>query len=241
VIRIGVLTPHAAVGPEAEFAAMAPGRLVTRVVRIQDERVSGDPATAAALVALTDPVLLDRGADELLAEPIELIAYASTTTGYVIGADAEQAIVTRLARRTGLPVVATGSAAIAALRTLQVQRLALIGAPWFAPEYNDLGADYFASQGVEVVGSTSAELALDPDAIEADAVTDWVASHVSDAAEAVFIGGNGFRTVEAIDPLERALGRPMLTANQVLLWQLLAVAHAPLVITGYGRAFGYAR
>ena len=34
-IRIGVLTPHAAIGPEEEFPAMAPGRLVTRVARFR--------------------------------------------------------------------------------------------------------------------------------------------------------------------------------------------------------------
>jgi hypothetical protein len=37
VIRIGVLTPHAAIGPEEEFPAMAPARLATDVVRIATE------------------------------------------------------------------------------------------------------------------------------------------------------------------------------------------------------------
>src|SRR5262249_4060772 len=41
LIRIGLLTPHAAIGPEEEFPAMAPGSLVTRVVR-----VSGDGGLA---------------------------------------------------------------------------------------------------------------------------------------------------------------------------------------------------
>lgn len=237
VIKIGVLTPHAAVGPEAEFAAMAPGRLVTRMARIQDQRQSGDPATAAALASLTAPALLDRGVDMLLADQIEVIGYASTTTAYVLGVDAEQAMVTRLAQRSRLPVVATCSAAADALRTLQVQRVALFGAPWFAPEFNELGAGCFASQGFEVVCSTSAELTPDPNAIEAGAVTDWIASHVPDAAEAVYIGGNGFRTVGAIEPLEQALDLPVLTANQVLLWQLLAAAHLSFAVTGFGRLF----
>jgi maleate isomerase len=107
----------------------------------------------------------------------------------------------------------------------------------FTPEFNQRAAAYFAGQGFEVVGSSSAELAVDPDAIEPDAVRDWVTGHVPERAEAVFIGGNGFRTVEAIDPIEQALGRPVLTANQVLLWHLLAAAHASLSVTGYGRLF----
>ena len=56
-------------------------------------------------------------------------------------------MVARLAHSTGLPVVATGASAVQALRHLDVERVALIGAPWFAPEYNELGAAYFAGQG----------------------------------------------------------------------------------------------
>jgi hypothetical protein len=51
----------------------------------------------------------------------------------------------------------------------------------------------------------------------------------------VFIGGNGFRTAAAIEPLEAATGRPVLTSNQVLLWQLLEQAHDISGINGYGR------
>jgi hypothetical protein len=43
LIRIGVLTPHAAIGPEAEFAEMVPDRVVTRVGRAtSDRQVDGD-------------------------------------------------------------------------------------------------------------------------------------------------------------------------------------------------------
>jgi len=52
VIRIGVLTPHGVPGPEVEFAAMAPGRLATRVVRVTAEP-SGRLPSAAALDELT--------------------------------------------------------------------------------------------------------------------------------------------------------------------------------------------
>ena len=34
MIRVGILTPHAAVGPEVELPMMAPERLLTRVARI---------------------------------------------------------------------------------------------------------------------------------------------------------------------------------------------------------------
>jgi maleate isomerase len=53
----------------------------------------------------------------------------------------------------------------------------------------------------------------------------------------VFIEGNGFWAAGAIEALERAIGRPVLTSNQVLLWQLLAQADDTFEINGYGRLF----
>lgn len=59
MIRIGVLTPHDAPGPEVEFAAMAPpGELAVRVVRVTGttETGTGDgSAFGTALRALTTP------------------------------------------------------------------------------------------------------------------------------------------------------------------------------------------
>lgn len=66
---------------------------------------------------------------------------------------------------------------------------------------------------------------------------DWVSRHVSDDAEAVFIGGNGFRAAQAIDTLERRLGRLVIESNQVLLWSILSKVHSSVEIRGYGRLF----
>jgi maleate isomerase len=49
--------------------------------------------------------------------------------------------------------------------------------------------------------------------------------------------GNGFRAAAAIECLEAAIGRPVLTSNQVLLWGILAHVGAALEICGYGQLF----
>jgi maleate isomerase len=242
VIRIGVLTPHEVPGPEVEFAVMAPGRLTVRVARITgttDPGGSGGPVSPAELGPLTTAPLLDRAAEQLVTEPVDVIGYASTTAAYTTGFDAEMAMVVRLSQLTGRPVAATCASAVRGLRVLQVERIALIGAPWFAPEFNELGAAYFSGQGFDVVSSASAGLSHDPRAVEPAAVCDWASRHVADAAQAVFIGGNGFRAAGAIEALETAIGRPVLTSNQVLLWQLLAQVDAAFQVHGYGRLFAH--
>ena len=52
------------------------------------------------------------------------------------------------------------------------------------------------------------------------------------------IGGNGLRAVGAIAALEQTLERPVVTANQALLWAALKAAGAdPSAVAGYGRIF----
>lgn len=243
-LRIGVLTPHAAVGPEEEFAAMMPVHLVTRVARVTGKAsgaTSDAPTTPDALRALTAPAVLEQAAETLLQEPVDAVAYASTTSAYAIGFDAETATVSALARRLDLPVVSTCASAVLALRVLGTERLALIGAPWFDPELNELGAAYFRSQGFDVLSSQSPDLSEDPAQIEADAVVEWTVQNVGEEAEAIFIGGNGFRVAPAINRLETTLGRPVLSSNQALLWNLLAHLRASAEISGYGRLFAFHR
>jgi maleate isomerase len=239
VIRIGVLSPHLAVGPEAEFPAIAPGLIETRVARVASSDEAGASVAAnqpLAVHALIDP-RLDEAAERLAAGSIDALGYASTSYAYAAGFAAEAAMVSRLSRRFGIPVAATCSSTVLALRTLDVARLALVHPPWFDGALNELGMAYFESQGVRVVSSASADLPDEPHQIEPDAVCEWTTRHVGDDAEAVFIGGNGFRAAGAIEPLEIALGRPVMTSNQVLLWSLLAQAGAAPDITGYGQLF----
>ena len=50
----------------------------------------------------------------------------------------------------------------------------------------------------------------------------------------MFIGGNGFRAVGVIEAVEAALHRPLVTANQGLLWHLLRSAGTREHVSGYG-------
>jgi maleate cis-trans isomerase len=113
----------------------------------------------------------------------------------------------------------------------------VINPPWFSDEIDQKGADYFRSQGIEVVYSGPAGLPSDQQAIRPEAVFDWVRTHTPERAEAVFIGGNGFRAIGVINALEDALSRPVLTANQVAFWRALSLAKANVSIVNYGRIF----
>jgi maleate isomerase len=238
-IRIGVLTPHSAAGPEEELPAMAPRRVVTCVARVPTQDVRADPTTLPGLRALAASAVLDQAAATFGRGVLDGLGYASTSTAYVIGSEAEEELAAGLARRLGVPVATTCASAVLALRVLGVERIALVHPPWFDAELNELGTAYFESRGLDVVSSASASLSRDPSRIDATAVYEWTALHVSAEADGVFIGGNGFRAAGAIAALEARIGRPVLTSNQVLLWSLLAQVRASAQIDGYGRLFSH--
>ena len=241
--RIGILTPHADVNPESEFNAMAPDGVSIHAARVplgvyrpggvMDATIANDPVRAFA-----DPPLVDDAAELLASAPLHAIVYGFTSSSYVRGFADDAALKQRLEMRTrGIPVVIPCAAAVSALKVLNAQRLALISPPWFSADMDRQGAQYFEAQGSDVVHNGPAGLPSDQQAIRPDELYDWVVKHTPKSAQAVFIGGNGFRAVGTIKALEEALDIPVLTANQVSFWQALHLSGSQVPIVDYGRIF----
>lgn len=138
---------------------------------------------------MTSPSAMDEAAAAFPDGSIDALAYASTSSGYAIGFDAEVALVQRLRQRWALPVGSTCLAAVSALRAFGIERVALVHPPWFDDETNDLGAAYFRAQGFNAVASRADTLPEDPTQVRPGPIIDWVSRHLSDESEAVFLGG----------------------------------------------------
>jgi maleate isomerase len=243
--RLGLLVAHASVGPESEVQAMVPNGVSVHAARVplgvmrpggaMDATIALEPVRAFA-----DPPRIDDAAALLAAAPLHAIGFAFTGSSYVRGAADDEALRQRLEERTrGIPVAITVASAVLALRALGAGRLALIDPPWFSPALSALGAAYFRSQGLEVVHHAPAGLPSEQRAIHPGQLYEWVRANVPAQAEAVFIGGNGFRAVGVIAALEEDLAIPVLTANQVLCWHLLCLAGTRAPVAGYGRLFAH--
>lgn len=235
MLTVGVLTPHAAPGPAAEFPSMAPGLVTTHVAHLHPPGTT-PPTTADGLVTLTDPAVLNAGINRLPLDQVDVLAHASTTTGYAIGYSAESSLVAELSRRSGLPVASTTHAAVRALHAFEVRRLALVHPPWFDDTMHRLGAAYFSDQGFEVTSVLTADVPDDPALVEPEAVVDWLVRNPP-AADAIWIGGNGFRAAGAIDAIEQRLDTLVLESNQTLLWAARSACAGDLSITTHGRLF----
>lgn len=147
---------------------MAPAQLAARIVR-----VSSDPPTTPSQLRDLAGSTLDQAARTFADEPIDVLGYASTSTAYALGFDAEAAVVSRLSAVAGVPVASTCASAVRALRLLEVARIVLVEPPWFAAEVVELGKAYFRSQGFDVVSSQRAQPSQDPSRIEPADVVAW--------------------------------------------------------------------
>lgn len=240
--RIGVIVPHADLVPDAELSAMAPDGVAIHATRVWFGSLAADPDLSepielAGLREYLTPPRLDDAAELLAGADVSVIAYAFTSTSYLGDHGDDDVLRDRLQRRTGgIPVVTTCAAAIDALQSLDIDKIALVHPPWISGELNAMGASFFRRRGIDVIAASTIARAVGADRIKPDAVYEWTRTNVSDDADAVVFGGNGFPVIGAIDQLERDLGRPVLTANQVLLWASLRAAgirSAP--VAGYGR------
>ena len=241
--RIGILTPHADIVPEIEFSALAPEGVSIHAARIpfggykpggvMDPTIASDPVRAIA-----DPPSVDEAAEMLAMAPLHAIVFGFTSSSFVRGAADDAALKSRLEGRTrGIPVVVPCAAAAVALTALNAKRIALISPPWFSDGMDRQGVKYFQDSGFEVVSSGPAGLPSDQQAIQPEQLYDWVSSHVPDSADAIFVGGNGFRAIGVIKALEDNLNRPVLTANQVSFWSALRHSGTRASVINYGRIF----
>ncbi|MER7837834.1 maleate cis-trans isomerase [Streptomyces sp. NPDC096040] len=246
--RIGVVVPHADVGPESEFQAIAPEDVSVHGSRVHfgamraggemDPKIPHDPVRA-----FVEPPHIDNAVELLAASPLDAIALGFTSSAYVLGAGGEKDLFARLARFTrGLPLTGTTVAAVAGFTALGARRIALVNPPWFDDRLSGLGADYFTEQGFEVIHHGPCGLPSNQKLITPEALSGWIRTTVAGhRPDAVLVAGNGIRAVGVVEALEQELDFTVLTANQVLFWHALHLAGAAGAargITGYGRLFG---
>lgn len=243
--KLGVVTPHADVCPEAETQAMLMGTLST----IHGARVDFSPMhpggtidnkiAHAPVLQFVAPEVIDRTVESLSSSPLDAIGLAFTSSSFMIGVEYEREVLDRLSGVSrGIKLNTTGTAATAAMQRLELKKIAVMAPSWFDDELCHAGHAYFRDQGLDIISVTSSGPVGGPLGITPATTAEAVAKLVRDTgAQAVFIAGNGQRAIGAIDYLERKLGITVLTANQVLLWASLEDSDMKYQVTGYGHLF----
>lgn len=169
--------------------------------------------------AISDVRAVHRATQDVLTPEPLVVAYSCSSGSFVDGVAGERGLVQTM-RAAGAPAAVTTSGALTeALDLLGVTRLA-IATPYVEPVTRRL-IDYLAECGVETTSSVGLGLISHIWRVSYSEVVDIVRSVDRRDADALFISCTNLPTYDIIAPLERALGKPVLTANQVTMWAAL--------------------
>lgn len=220
---IGIVAPYD-FALDDECARFLPPNVplyITRTARVEDVKVTTEQALEVGGAAAVIPAVRS-----LVAATPASVAYACTS-GSFVGGTAGEALLRQTIIEAGAPdAVTTSGAALEALRRLGVTKLAI--ATPYNEELTQLLADFFASAGFTVVRAGYLNADHDIMHIEYDAVREMAELVNHPEAEAIFFSCTNLRTFDIIEELEEKYQKPILTANQVTMWEALRAAELPL-------------
>ncbi|MER6331049.1 maleate cis-trans isomerase family protein [Streptomyces sp. NPDC001034] len=186
--------------------------------------IGEDAHRVAALREMGSAERLGAGMERLRLAGAETVVWACTSGGFVHGWQGAQDQVRTLARLAGMPASSTSFAFVHAARELGVRRVA-VGAT-YPEDVTALFAEFLRAGGLEVTSVRSSGILTAAEAGtwgEEDVLT--LARAADDAgAEAVLLPDTALHTVAHLGLLEKSLSKPVLTANQVTVWEGLRLA-----------------
>lgn len=217
---VGVLTPQANTTVEPELAVLMPpgfGWINARLVSRRD----------GMLDRLRDYFASYGEALEQFANaPVAAIGAACTGASYLAGVEVEDATLTRLTEKAGVPVITAATAVCDALNALGAKRICLVS-PY--PEALDQASQaYWTARGFEVVGRPSAWREVDAFhpiySMPSDATMTALEQAAGKGADAVVMLGTGMPTLRPIRARPEIDGAPVLSCMLAIAWRLARAA-----------------
>lgn len=216
---------------ECDFRRLLPNAVELFVSRVPSGlRVSSETLAEMESHLTAAASLFPRG------RTLDAVGFGCTSGAAEIGPDriADQVRAGVPARRVTEPV----SALVAACRDLKIRKLAFLSP--YVQSVSERLRIALAEHGVETpVFGTFAEpeeakvARIDATSLRNAATALAVGSDV----DAIFLSCTNLKTLDVIEPLERAVGLPVLSSNQVLAWHMLSLANSPAAHEPPGQLF----
>ena len=235
--RIGIIVSPPNTVAEVEFNRMAPEGVSIHASRMS--RLSGREGVDRENLQSTNASLPQAAAAIAPLKPSALV-FAHTMGSMVQGPGRDDELTGMLSEAAGCPAITAAGAVLAAFQVLGIRQVAL-AAP-YRPEMVAMEKQYLEASldGLKVVKDTCLGIADGWEIGNREPREAFAAARSVDCPEAqvVFISGTNWRTIEAIEPLEQDLGKPVISANQVGLWAALRRLGVGGV-KGYGSLFDH--
>ncbi|MEU9114148.1 decarboxylase [Streptomyces sp. NPDC048483] len=202
--------------------------------------IGEDAHRVDALLEMGSAARLAAGVDALKEGGAQAVVWACTSASFVFGWDGAHEQVRELSATAALPASSTSFAFAHAVQALGARRVAI------AATYPEDVAEHFRtflkSAGAEVVATCGSGI------ITAAEVGTWGREEVlrlaragdHPDAEAVLLPDTALHTAAYLPDLEAELGKPVLTANQVTVWEGLRLLDREISCPPLGTLFARA-
>jgi maleate isomerase len=226
--RIGLLLPSSNTTQEPEFTRILPNEVTLHVARLPLRTV--DPSSTAKIVED-----IETESQKLADADVDAIVLAATAPSSRNGIGYDQELIRRIEGVSGRKATTASTALIQALAGLDVKCL-VIGAPW-SDAINATSAAFIEASGFGVLARQALGLVsnLEIGLLDEQTAFDMGVSVDRPEAQSVMLACGNWLTLGIVDRLESAIGKPVLTTNQVSLWAVLRLAGYHVPVFGWGR------
>jgi maleate isomerase len=225
--KLGIIVPSWNTVMEYEMQRMAGGTMSIHTERI---RHTADTEENLAWMSTQAP----QAAELLSHAKVDAICYGCTGSGFLKTPAADQKLAADLEARTGIPSLTTSASVADALRAVGAKRIS-VASP-YEPWLNEKLRIYLTAAGFDILAlqglGTQAHSTISTERVKALA-----AEVVRPETDAIFISCSNFRTLDIIESIEQAHGKPVVTSNQASMWNSLRRIGDRRVIANAGRLF----
>jgi maleate cis-trans isomerase len=226
--KIGVIVPPSNTVNEAEFNRVAPPGVSFHFTR---SPLHPDPGADDFAEMLSD---VEHAMQDLAACNVGYATYACTAGSMACPSDRLLGTMSK----AGMESNSTAQAIVAALEALGARRISM--ASPYTDETNDHEAHYLHDHGFDVLAAAGLGLNTSLAGIQKIScvappeVFEHARAVDREDADALLICCTDFNTFDVIEPLEEALGKPVVSSNSATLWHTLRRAGIDDPIPGLG-------
>jgi maleate isomerase len=225
-VGIGVVIPYD-FALDREMWRWVPAQVSLHLTRTPYQDI---PVSVAQAMAMGDRETVARCTKDLLVVEPAAVAYGCTSGSFIGGLAGEAALIAAMVEAGARTAVTTSGAVIAAAHALGLKKVAVV-----TPYDEAVGAKlraYLNEAGLEVTAHNDMGLTGRIWTVPYEITAAVARRTAQGGGDAVFLSCTNLRTYDLIASLEQELGIPVLSANQVTMWAVLAAAGVAAIGAG---------
>jgi maleate isomerase len=173
---------------------------------------------------------------ELAEAKVDVVNPSGAPPFMVLGYANEQELIRKWENTYNTRIFTSGTSNIDAMRALDIKRF--VGVTYFRGDINRIYAKYFLDAGFDCLDMVGIDVDFDKvPQLPSDRVYRFIkdAFHKNDKAQAIYMLGPAWRTLDIVEKLETDLGVPVIHAVPVQCWDIQRHLDIHEPVKGFGR------